>query len=111
MYAHRLVALTYLPNPLGLPEVNHKDGVKTNCTVLNLEWTTKKGNTDHKAVMGLAPWGEQHFRAILTERDIRRIRKQIARGIQSTLIAKEYGISPQTVADIKFGRSWSHLDG
>ena len=51
---HRLVALTYLPNPNNLPEVNHIDGNKLNNQVHNLEWVTSSGNTQHAYDIGLA---------------------------------------------------------
>ncbi len=40
----RLVALAFIPNPDGLPCVNHKDEVKTHDAVDNLEWCTKAYN-------------------------------------------------------------------
>tara|TARA_R110000823_G_scaffold27400_5_gene79808 strand:+ start:336 stop:872 length:537 start_codon:yes stop_codon:yes gene_type:complete len=37
---HRLVALTYIPNPDNKPYVNHIDGNKQNNSVSNLEWVS-----------------------------------------------------------------------
>ena len=47
-YLHILVAQAFVPNPNGLPEVNHEDGVKDHCLPDNLVWTTRSGNNDHK---------------------------------------------------------------
>lgn len=44
---HRVVAEAFLPRRDGLNEVNHIDGDKTNNAAWNLEWTDRKGNTDH----------------------------------------------------------------
>lgn len=53
-FVHRLVALTYLPNPKGLRVVNHIDGNKYNCNVDNLEWATHTENNYHASHTGLS---------------------------------------------------------
>ena len=44
---HKLVALTFLPNPKNLPQINHIDGDKLNNNVENLEWCTASHNRLH----------------------------------------------------------------
>jgi len=44
---HRLVAMAFLKKPKGFNIVNHIDGDKLNNTLLNLEWTNRKGNGKH----------------------------------------------------------------
>lgn len=44
---HRLVAQAFLPNPDGLPEVNHKDENTLNNDVSNLEWCTRQYNIEY----------------------------------------------------------------
>ena len=51
---HILVAKAFIPNPLGLPEVNHL-GPKSDCRASQLEWTNKRGNTVHAVKTGRTP--------------------------------------------------------
>lgn len=44
---HRLVANAFLPNPLNLPEVNHKNEVKTDNRTSNIEWMSSKENCNY----------------------------------------------------------------
>jgi len=47
---HRLMALTFIPNPLNKKEVNHKDGNPKNNLIYNLEWITHFENQAHKVL-------------------------------------------------------------
>lgn len=44
---HRIIATTFLPNPDGLPQVNHKDSNRVNNNISNLEWINVSDNLKH----------------------------------------------------------------
>lgn len=52
-YPHILVAQHFIPNPDNLPQINHKDGDKSNCHDWNLEWCTQGDNMKHAHNTGL----------------------------------------------------------
>lgn len=52
-HIHRLVAIHFLEKPLGKYQVNHKNGIKTDNRVDNLEWVTKSENAIHAIKTGL----------------------------------------------------------
>ena len=93
-------------------EVNHKDGDKWNWKLSNLEVVTRKENIVHSFETGLNKGhvGEKHGQAILTEVNVREIRKRLDEGEKGKNLAKEFGVSPVTISAIKKRRIWGHLE-
>lgn len=46
-FIHTLLAETFIPNPLCKKEINHKNGIKNDNTINNLEWVTHSENMLH----------------------------------------------------------------
>lgn len=70
-FVHRIVAEAFIPNPDGLPMVNHKDEDKANNFLENLEWCTALynntyGNAQKKRVKKIkgVPLSKEHKRKI-----------------------------------------------
>lgn len=103
---HRLVAITYLDNYSEELDVNHIDGNKLNNSVDNLEMCTRRQNCQHAFDIGLNKRGSNHHAAKLTEEQVGEIKGILDEKVNQTRLAEKYGVSPQTICDIKNGRGW-----
>ena len=101
---HRLVAMSFIPNPEGKAEVNHIDGNKANNKVSNLEWTTPSENCRHAALTGLKPKTVK-----LSTLQVIQICELYNDGLNSTQISKIVGVNKHTVKNIKNGYAWKEL--
>lgn len=113
VYLHRAVALHWVPNPGMNNEVNHKDGDKLNCLPENLEWVSKKENSQHALTTGLhVPWfsrpgntrsGSSNQHAKLNWEIVDNIRATYsnpATRISMKKLANKYGVARKTIDDI-----------
>lgn len=107
---HRLVAEAFIPNPLNLPQVNHKDSARTNNNVGNLEWCTAQENVQHSYDYGLnSNAGEKHPRRVLTDEIVKHIRALKADGWRVVDIARRLGLKYHTVSKVVHGHNWSNV--
>ncbi len=109
---HRLFAQAFIPNPLGLPEVNHKDGDGFNNSRDNLEWVTHRQNIQHAVDTGLLlPLrGSENGRTKLTLSQVIQIKQRLKSGDGSqNQMAAEYGVSRGAIMAIHYGYSWRHV--
>lgn len=106
---HRLIATTFIPNPDNKPTVNHKNSVRTDNSLQNLEWATYSENNKHAYLNGRNPsrFGEDHPGAKLTEDEVRQIRRlYMPRKITMKTLAGTFGVTPSVIHAIIERRTW-----
>jgi hypothetical protein len=108
---HRAVVEAFIGAIAPLMEVNHKDGVKTNNNLANLEIVTRKQNAIHMAeVLGKCR-GEKSGQARLKNVDVLNICELLKDGLTQEEIAGRYDVDRTTISLIARGKNWSHLTG
>lgn len=115
LLVHRLVAMTFLPNPKHLPIVNHIDANPTNNNFPNLEWCTQKHNMQEARRLGLIktngrPYGEKAGNHKLTWEIVRKVREHYKQGSSCIALAKIYGVERTTITRVVFNRTWKTSD-
>lgn len=106
---HILVARAFIPNPHGLPEVNHIDGKRANNRIENLEWVTSSGNRLHAAHILLSFSGEKNGRSKLSTANVIDIRLLHSQGISVAELSRRFGVAHSSVSDIVNGKKWTHV--
>lgn len=108
-YIHRLVGKAFIPNHDNLPEINHKNGIKTDNHVGNLEWCTRKHNVKHAIKIGLMPLGMNRKHTRFTDSDILRMRAMYEVGYFQPEIAKVFKTSQAVVSNIVTRKARRHV--
>lgn len=106
---HRAVACTFIANPNGLPEVNHKDGNKLNNNVDNLEWVTTQDNQIHAVINNLRRSGENSSLSKLNIEQIKYIKQYCIpydKEFGCTALAIKFGVDCSTISNIIHNDSW-----
>jgi hypothetical protein len=108
---HRLVAETFIENPRGVSEVNHKNGIKNDNRVENLEWCTSSENSKHAFAKGLrrGRGGVLCNFAKLSEEDVKEILRLLKQGVLQKVIAEQFNVGASAISLIKTGQNWKHL--
>lgn len=110
---HRLVLEAFEEKPLGNMEANHKNGIKTDNHLTNLERVTRSQNLIHRIrVLGIIPpvlQGEDSGNARFTEEEVLAIRSSYESGLSYREIANSIGCSRSAICHIIKRRSWNHI--
>lgn len=109
---HRLVAKMFIKNNGNKKCVNHKNGIKTDNRVDNLEWCTHSENMNHAVQNGLklGSQGSSHFLSKLTEESVRNIRllSKIC-GVSNVDLSAYYKVDSSIISKIVNYKIWKHV--
>lgn len=107
---HQAVALTWRgPKPTPNHVVRHKNGIRDDNRAANILWGTPQENADDRDLHGNTQRGEKHYRAKLTEKDIKEIRSVPHYYGIKVALGKKYGVSDAMIGYIRRNEFWKHV--
>lgn len=101
--AHRLVWAAAHGHVDPAMMVNHKNGIKHDNRLLNLEEVTPQANIKHAYRTGLIPSGENHYWCKLKDADVPVVLARLAEGFTAKQVAEEFGVSSSLIYLVRDG--------
>ena len=108
---HRLVLTAFIgPCPPDM-ECNHKNAVRADNRLENLEWVTHSDNEKHAhQILGrCTPRGETHYNAKLTEVEVKVIKQARFLKIPAKWLANWFNVGNRVITELWSGRTWRHI--
>ena len=110
VYLHHVVAeLAYGAVSGVRNHIRHLDDNKLNNYTSNIAQGTAGDNREDARRNRTMLIGSRHPLAILTEDDVRDIRRKLASGVRNKEIVKEYGLASSSVTYIRKRKTWKHV--
>lgn len=116
-YIHHLVLRAFAGDSAAGQVANHKNGIKHDNRVTNLEWVTVGQNNKHAYDTGLKVISNVKFNPLkgeacpgskLTADQVREIRA--ISGVSQPELGRRYGVAQTTISAVKNGYTWKWLD-
>lgn len=112
-YVHRLVAFAFIDNFENKPFINHKNAVRSDNRINNLEWCTQAENMKHARDNNLIDYskvrGINNPACKLTENQVIDIRNESDFGVTRSELSKKYGVTYQMIHRIIKRKAWRHI--
>lgn len=106
---HQLVMRYFVgPRPHGMV-INHKNGIKTDNRLINLEYCTPRDNREHAKAMQLYHMGSRCSWSKLSEDTVILMRKAHEIGMSTKQLARAFEVSKKAVQLALKGRNWKHV--
>jgi len=113
---HKLILETFVgPCPPGM-ETRHLNGIRIDNKLINLKYGTRSENQKDRNLHGtqsnakhLDNRGTKQWQAKLNDNKVFKIKKLLKLGFSCKDIAKIFSVNKSTISDIKFGRTWKHV--
>lgn len=106
---HRLMAIAFIENKFNKPIINHKNGIKTDNRLENLEWSTYSENTKHAFDNNLINnlKGTSRYNSKLTIDIVKKIRKNEL-NLKNKDLATLYGVSRSLITNVMQNKTWKN---